>query len=205
MHRLDHPAVDDRRYSPEPPAWIHGQFLRTLPELVYQWTGCELLLRWNLAADRRRRGHGHGEPDRGAVGDASLRRLYAPQRAYSWAEMVKRSCQLLASSYQQVTGLGGSEAPSKRIAGPQVGFGIAFRWPLEAGSWKLAFGSRWRLVAGSWQLVYNQRLQRLSVRRSCAAGGSPLRRIHLTANGSDAVLRRGNEPMRSPVFFESVA
>ena len=104
--------------------------------------------------------------------------------------MVKGSCQLLASSYQPNSGLATREAEVGPLRDSQIDFGV---------------GLGWRLVAGSWQLVYNQRLQRLSVRRSCTAGGSLPRRIHLTANGSGAVLRRGNEPMRNPVLFESVA
>ena len=104
--------------------------------------------------------------------------------------MVRGSRQLPAAGYQPGSDSAGCVARFEEIAGSTVGFAVGFGW---------------KLVAGSSQLVYNQRLQRLSVRRSCIADGSPPRRVHLTANGSDAVLRRGNEPVRNPVFFESVA
>ena len=43
----------------------------------------ELLFWRHVAADRGGRGHGHGDADRSAAGDASLRRLYAAQRTHS--------------------------------------------------------------------------------------------------------------------------
>ena len=42
--------------------------------------GRELLFWRNIAADRGRRRHGHGDPDRSPVGDAPLRWLHAAQR-----------------------------------------------------------------------------------------------------------------------------
>src|SRR5262249_61068742 len=61
-------------------------------------------------------------------------------------------------------------------------------------------------VADSWlrpkDIGYNQILQRLFGRRPYPARGS---NVHLKPEGSDAVLRRGNEPMRNSVFCEKVA
>ena len=48
-----------------------------LPALAAGRSGREFLLRRHLAADRRRRGDGHGQPDRSAADHAPLRRIYA--------------------------------------------------------------------------------------------------------------------------------
>ena len=60
-----------------------GAFFERLPTWVTNGLGRELLFWRNVVADRGGRGHGHGDPDRSAAGDASLRWLYAAQRTYS--------------------------------------------------------------------------------------------------------------------------
>ena len=55
---------------------IHRRTPRRVPAaLVHGGSERQVLLRRHLAADRGRRGHGHGAADRGADGHASLRRL----------------------------------------------------------------------------------------------------------------------------------
>ena len=53
--------------------WIDSYF----PALAAGRAGSQLLLRRHVPADRGGRGHGHGQPDRGAVDHAPLRRLHA--------------------------------------------------------------------------------------------------------------------------------
>ena len=54
-------------------------------------------------------------------------------------------------------------------------------------------------LGGLRHVRYNEGLQRLSGRRSCPARG---RNVHLTPEGSDAVLRGGNERLGESVFCE---
>ena len=64
------------------PVWS-GAFFEQPADLGHQRLERELLLWRNLAADRGRRGHGHGQPDRIAADHAPLRRLYAAQWTHS--------------------------------------------------------------------------------------------------------------------------
>ncbi len=58
------------------PFGIGATLDRALPLWFTEGHGIELLLRWNVAADRRRRGHGHDAADRVATRDAALRRIH---------------------------------------------------------------------------------------------------------------------------------
>ena len=64
-----------------------GTFFERLPNWVTNGLGRELLLRRNVAADRRRRGHGYGQPGRVATGHAALRRIYPAQRTSARAQV----------------------------------------------------------------------------------------------------------------------
>ena len=74
--------------------FIGGTAGRLPPALVHRGSRAQVLLRRHLAADRRRRGHGHRAADRGADGDAPLRRLRqgpAHARTAGMSAMVTRA------------------------------------------------------------------------------------------------------------------
>ena len=54
---------------------------RGCPRLLLDGLGVTVLFRRHVPADRGGRGHGHDQPDRGAVDHAPLRRIYAARRA----------------------------------------------------------------------------------------------------------------------------
>ena len=60
---------------------VVGNFIdQYFPRWLLDGLGVQFLLRWNVAADRCRRGDGHRQSDRGAVDHAALRRVYAAGR-----------------------------------------------------------------------------------------------------------------------------
>ena len=71
------PQIMISRHQAAAPAAGRELHRRAFPALAAGRPGRELLFRRHLAADRGGRGDGHGEPDRGAVDHAPLRRLHA--------------------------------------------------------------------------------------------------------------------------------
>ena len=63
--------------------WAAGSIFRAPAHLGDERFGRDLLFRRHVAADRGRRGHGYGDPDRSAADHAPLRRIYAAQRTHS--------------------------------------------------------------------------------------------------------------------------
>jgi preprotein translocase subunit SecY len=78
VHHHCHPDVSDQRY-PLQPSVADRRFLRPVADVDDERTRCELLLRRHLAADRRRRSHGHGAAGRIATHHAPLRRLLSQE------------------------------------------------------------------------------------------------------------------------------
>src|SRR5215470_2166541 len=105
----------------------------------HERAGCELLFRRNLAADRGRRRHGHGHPDRGAVDHASLRRLYAALRTNSrppdLVNIPGPGSSSLAENREmrtnKVCGRGRQSARAALLPREEIQLKGPFRWPIN--------------------------------------------------------------------------